>query len=218
MRSDTAAEWQAELASVLHDTEGLPLTRLLRGVLYAAGMFRAAVLITHEMSDEETSVSPLIAEPNFQELTGIEFEHLVVTALQQIGFDTVSQLGVRNDGGIDIIALNNAPIVGGRLVVSAKRYSPERKVGTAAVMELLGSMSYHGFGRGIIITTSRFTSAAREAAERFGIELLDGERFLWLLRQYRHREFTITGRTHRKPSTIKRSLLRTLFRLCSGRR
>jgi Restriction endonuclease len=78
-------------------------------------------------------------------------------------------------------------------------------------------MSYHGFPRGIIITTSGFTSAARQVAERYGIELYDGERFRGLLRQYLHREFPITCRSHRQAPTSKLSLLRTLFRLCSAR-
>jgi hypothetical protein len=57
MRDDIAAEWRAELASVLRDTDGLPLTRLLRGVLYASGMFRAAGVIAHELSEKQTAVS-----------------------------------------------------------------------------------------------------------------------------------------------------------------
>lgn len=120
MRDDIAAEWQAELASVLRDTDGLPLTRLLRGVLYATGMFRAAILITQEVSGDEPVVSSL-PEPNFLDLTGFEFERLVVRLFQQTGFATVSQPNARGDGGIDIVALNNSPLVGGRVVVTAKR-------------------------------------------------------------------------------------------------
>lgn len=211
MRDDTAAEWQAELACVLRDTDGLPLTRLLRGVLYAAGMFRAAGLIMREVSDEETGVALILAS-NLLHLTGFEFEQLVAMLLQQAGFRNVSRTSLRSDGGIDIIAVDGAPLTGGRIAVTAKRYRPERKVGIAAVRDFIGSMSYHRFTRGIIITTSDFTSAAREEAARFGIELLDGKGFLSLLRQT-----TLKNRNRRKLRIRKPSLRRILFRLCAIR-
>lgn len=213
MRDDTAAEWQAELASVVRDTDGLPLTRLLRGVLYAAGMFRAAGLIVREVSDEETGVAPLILDSNLLHLTGFEFEQLVAMLFRQFGFGNVSRTSVRSDGGIDIIAVDDAPLTGGRIAVTAKRYRPEHKVCIADVRDFIGSMAYHRFTRGIIITTSDFTSAAREEAERFGIELLDGKGFLSLLRQT-----TLKNRTRRKRRIRKPSLRRIWLRLCSVRR
>lgn len=53
VRDDIAAEWRGELASVLHDTDGLPLTRLLRGLQYAVGLFSAASGIVRDLADEE---------------------------------------------------------------------------------------------------------------------------------------------------------------------
>jgi HJR/Mrr/RecB family endonuclease len=217
VRDDTAAEWQAELTSVLCDTDGLPLTRLLRGVLYAAGMFRASILIMREMSDEETGVHPLITDSNLLDLTGFEFEQLVAALIQQIGFRDVGRTSARADGGIDITALDGVPLIGGRIAVTAKRYRPEHKVGITHVRDLTGSMSCHGITRGII-TTSGFTSAAREEAERLGIELLDGKRFLWLLRQNAPSELILKSPARRKPRIRKPSLRRILFRLCPVRR
>lgn len=217
IRDDTVAEWQAELASVLRDTDGLPLTRLLRGVLYAADMFRAAVIIMREMSDEETGAHPLITDSNILDFTPLEFEQLVAALLQQIGFRKVNRTSARTDGGIDITALDGMPLIGDRIAVTAKRYRPEHKVGIAAVRDLMGWMSYRGSTRGIIITTSGFTSAAREEAARFGIELLDGKHFLWLLRQHAPSELTIKSPTRRKPRIRKLSLRRILFRPCSVR-
>lgn len=53
IRDDIAAEWLGELASVLRDAEGLPLTQLLRGLQYAMGLFRAASGIARDLADEE---------------------------------------------------------------------------------------------------------------------------------------------------------------------
>ena len=52
----------------------------------------------------------------------------------------------------------------------------------------MGSISQREFNKGIIITTSNFTKAAREEAARLGVELYERERLLWLLRHYLHRE------------------------------
>ena len=64
---------------------------------------------------------------------------------------------------------------------------------------MIGSVSQREFTKGIIITTSGFTSAARQEAERLGVELYDGERLLWLLRHHLHREFNIIDQSRRKP-------------------
>jgi len=42
-RKDTTAEWQAELDFIVANTEGMPLTRLLRGVAYSIGLLRMIV-------------------------------------------------------------------------------------------------------------------------------------------------------------------------------
>lgn len=42
-RQETVEEWRAELAYILRDTEGLPLTRLLRGVRYSSSLLRLLV-------------------------------------------------------------------------------------------------------------------------------------------------------------------------------
>ncbi len=109
-----------------------------------------------------------------------------------------TQARSRADGGIDLVAVNKTPFVGGRVAIQAKRYAPHNKVDIAAVREIIGSISQREFTKGIIITTSGFTSAARQEAERLGVELYDGERLLWLLRHHLHREFNIIDQSRRK--------------------
>lgn len=57
IRDDNAAEWRGELATVLIETDGLPLTRLLRGTRYAAGLIWAAGSVAHELAEEERVTS-----------------------------------------------------------------------------------------------------------------------------------------------------------------
>jgi hypothetical protein len=46
LRDDLAAEWEAELAFLLTGTEGLPVTRLARGIRYSAGLLWSARAIS----------------------------------------------------------------------------------------------------------------------------------------------------------------------------
>lgn len=50
IRDDVAEEWTAELQVILHNSEGLPITRLCRGIRYALGLLRAAAGISIDIS------------------------------------------------------------------------------------------------------------------------------------------------------------------------
>lgn len=151
-------------------------------------------------AEELDAAAGLDSTQNLLDLDGYGFEQLLVKLFQVIPeFDEVRRTRSRADGGIDLVAVNKNALVGGRVAIQAKRYAPHNKVDIAAVREIVGSISQREFTTGIISTTSGFTSAARQEAERLGVELYDGERVLWL-RHHLHREFDIIDRSGRKPS------------------
>jgi restriction system protein len=151
-------------------------------------------------ADELDAAAGLDTVQNLLDLDGYEFEQFLVKLFHEIPeFDEVRRTRSRADGGIDLVAVNKTPFVGGRVAIQAKRYAPHNKVDIAAVREMIGSVSQREFPKGIIITTSSFTSAARQEAERLGVELFGGEHLLWLLRNHLHREFTIIDQSRRKP-------------------
>jgi restriction system protein len=151
-------------------------------------------------AEELDAAAGLDRVQNLLDLDGYEFEQLLVKLCQAISeFDEVRRTRSRADGGIDLVAVNKTPFVGGRVAIQAKRYAPHNRVDIAAVREIIGSISQREFTKGIIITTSGFTSAARQEAERLGVELYDGERLLWLLRHHLHREFNIIDESRRTP-------------------
>jgi restriction system protein len=151
-------------------------------------------------AEELDAAAGLDSVQNLLDLDGFEFEQLLVRLCQEIPeFDEVRRTRSRADGGIDLVAVNKTPFVGGRVAIQAKRYASHRKVDIAAVREIIGSISQREFTKGIIITTSGFTSAARHEAERLGVELYDGEHLLWLLRHHLHREFNIIDQSRGKP-------------------
>jgi restriction system protein len=151
-------------------------------------------------ADELDAAADLDSVKNLLELDGYEFEDLILLLFKAIPeFDEVRKTRSRADGGIDVVAVNKKEFTGGRVAIQAKCYATHHKVTIADVREMIGSISQREFHKGIIITTSGYTSAAREEAARLGIELYEGERLLWLLRHHLHREYTIIDTDRRRP-------------------
>ena len=85
------------------------------------------------------------------------------------------------DGGIDIVAVLDKAIVGGRYLFQCKRYSADNPVGAAMVRDFYGAVTADRATKGIFITTSDFTPQAREFGEKVGLELIDLARLQALL-------------------------------------
>ena len=73
VRSDLTGEWDAELDFILHGTEGLPLTRLLRGVSYSADLLlRGAPAVAREFMAAKiglaTGLAPAPADATWSDL------------------------------------------------------------------------------------------------------------------------------------------------------
>ena len=91
---------------------------------------------------------------------------------------------ISGDGGIDIIAFLGKPIIGGKYLFQCKRYAPDNLVGAPTIRDFYGAVSADKAVKGIFITTSDFTSQAREFAERTGLELINMTQLTELLRQF----------------------------------
>ena len=107
------------------------------------------------------------------QLSGAQFKAWIGTVLERFGFrPEVTQAS--GDGGIDIVATLDRPLVGGRYLVQCTRYAPDAVVGVPAVRELYGTLvADRGAVKGLFITTSGFTTQAREFAKTLPIELID---------------------------------------------
>lgn len=114
-------------------------------------------------------------------LSGIEFERLITAALNRMGF-VAEMTRATGDGGIDIEASLDRPLVGGRYLIQCKRFSPEALVGSPAVREFYGALiADRRAAEGIFITTSGFSTQARDFAANLPIDLIDGEQLARLL-------------------------------------
>jgi restriction system protein len=72
------------------------------------------------------------------------------------------------DGGIDIVATLDRPIVGGTYLLQCKRFAADNLVGAATVREFYGALTADRQAvKGILVTTSGFTAQAQEFARTF---------------------------------------------------
>jgi hypothetical protein len=104
-------------------------------------------------------------------LTPRQFESAVAVLLRKRGYRDVQLVGGAGDRGVDIRCRDRD---GHLVIVQCKRYSPNRPIGDPAIQHFFGMMVHHGAARGIFVTTSRFTLAARNLARQRGIELING--------------------------------------------
>lgn len=115
----------------------------------------------------------------------VEFERLVLALLRAMGYGAAGSLvhsGQSGDGGIDGI-ISQDPLGLDRIYLQAKRYAAANVVHSPAIREFVGALMGAQGDRGVFITTSKFSSGAKVAADRVNarIELIDGERLVGLM-------------------------------------
>lgn len=115
-------------------------------------------------------------------------ERLVLELLTAMGYGArrgdVQHRGGPGDGGIDGV-IRQDPLGLDRVYVQAKRYT-EQAVGRQDIQAFVGALHGVQADRGVFITTSSFTSNARDYVERIPnrIILIDGPRLTELMVRY----------------------------------
>ncbi|HJG15346.1 restriction endonuclease [Lactobacillus crispatus] len=117
-----------------------------------------------------------------------QFEHMMVTLLSNMGYKGTDGQSLvtqkSNDGGIDGI-INQDPLGLQTIYVQVKRYAENNIIGSPEIDSFSGALRRKRADRGVFITTSSFTSGARQAAKQLNIALVDGEMLTNLMIQYK---------------------------------
>lgn len=129
-------------------------------------------------------LSNLDTRTNLLEISPGDFEHLIANLFSQMGFKT-GTTRITRDQGVDVIAFHEDPIIGGKVIIQAKRY--RNTVEVESVRALYGVMQDEGAIKGILVTTSTFGKASREFAKGKPIELIDGNGLLHYLEEHGHK-------------------------------
>lgn len=115
------------------------------------------------------------------------FEQLIVDLLVAMGYggshkNAAAQLGRSGDGGVDGV-VNEDPLGLDRVYVQAKRYAETNTVGRPDVQAFVGSLVGLGATKGVFVTTSTFSSQARDFVKHLTqrVILIDGQRLADLM-------------------------------------
>jgi restriction system protein len=138
-------------------------------------------MVDKRFIDQSDLLSNLESRPNLMELTPTDFEVLVSNLFGKMGLDTKLTRSSR-DGGVDAVAFDTRPVIGGKVVIQAKRYRDT--VGVSAVRDLYGTMMNEGANKGILVCTSGYGPDAYNFSKDKPIELIDGGGLLYLLREH----------------------------------
>jgi restriction system protein len=111
-----------------------------------------------------------------------EFEHLVRELFEAMGMQAWVTQASRDDG-LDAVAVNPDPVMGGLAVIQAKRYV--NAVPAEAVRALWGTMEDKKAGTGILVTTSYFGKASHDFAHRNErVRLIEGPELKHLISEH----------------------------------
>lgn len=127
---------------------------------------------------QDDVLAGLDERPNLMDLTPNEFEALIANLFGKMGLETRLTQASR-DGGVDCVAYDLDPVLGGKVVIQAKRY--KHTVGVSAVRDLYGTVQNEGASKGVLVTTSGYGKAAFDFAQNKPLTLLDGTNLLYLL-------------------------------------
>jgi restriction system protein len=119
------------------------------------------------------------------------FERLIVNLLLSMGYggsraDKAGRtLGRSGDDGVDGVIDQDALGLD-RVYIQAKRYAAGNSIASGAIRDFFGSLDRHKATKGLFVTTSTFSPAARETAEFLSkrIVLIDGDELAALMVQH----------------------------------
>lgn len=160
-----------------------------------------AIVPTPVIHDEETpqatidaafsAINAALADDIMAEIMARDsdfFEALVVKLLRKMGYGgSMADAGIvtkhSNDGGIDGI-IKEDKLGFDRIYIQAKRWDTETSISRPEIQKFSGALQDEGASKGLFITTAKFSSGARESANKQHIVLVDGEMLTKLMIEY----------------------------------
>lgn len=138
-------------------------------------------MVDHRFVEKADVLGDLEQRPNLAELTPQQFEGLITNLFDKMGLETRLTQGSR-DGGVDCVAWDMRPVIGGKVIVQAKRY--KHTVGVSAVRDLYGTVLNERAAKGILVSTSGYGNSSFEFAQNKPLQLIAGGELIYLLAEH----------------------------------
>ena len=113
------------------------------------------------------------------------FERLFKRLFKAVGYEDGIETKPTGDSGIDGFGFFAFGLVRFKVVFQSKRYKKGSNISSDKIQELHGAMARHNAEKAVFITTSDFTRSGIEAARELGIECINGEKLIELLKKHR---------------------------------
>ena len=123
-----------------------------------------------------------------------EFEDVTGELFRQRGYRVEEMLGGGADGGVDLRLRKDGQLT----LVQCKRWK-KKKVGLPIIRELLGAMTAESADKGILVTTSTYTSEASAFAQKQGIQLINGTQLSEEIDNLQNNNSTLTTQNSTSP-------------------
>lgn len=125
-----------------------------------------------------------------RQVTPAFFEDLLIELLVAMGYGGSGEgaahaIGKTGDNGVDGV-IDQDPLGVDQIYIQAKRYAEGNNVSSGDIRDFFGALNLKKAQKGIFITTSDFTSSAKETARNLGtrIVLINGTELAKLMLQY----------------------------------
>jgi len=119
-------------------------------------------------------------------ISPIAFERLIIDLLQKMGYGAFENssrtTAISGDEGIDGIIMEDK--LGFNFIyIQAKRYNLDSTIGRPDIQSFVGAITGKG-GKGLFVTTAKFTKQAIDYAKNHQIVLIDGQKLTNLMIEY----------------------------------
>ncbi|MGW0314004.1 restriction endonuclease [Streptomyces flavidovirens] len=138
-------------------------------------------LSRYKIAPERDVVAGLDSRPDLVAMDPIDFEHLIRRLFEKIGLKSWVTQASRDDG-IDAVAVNEEPLIGGLCIIQAKR--TKNVVSAETVRSVAGIVNDTNASKGIVVTTAWFGKASWDFAPRNRVDLIDGRHLKALLLEH----------------------------------
>mgnify|MGYP006299881999 CR=1 FL=1 len=140
-------------------------------------------------SDEDMELIRLITIEQVDEMHGLTFENYVCKLLESRGYE-VENKRASNDYGVDAMATKGESKL--KIAIQIKR--SKNPIDRSAVSDAVAGVEFYKCDKAMVVTNSRLTKNAKIFAEKTGCKVVDREKLLEWMKEFKSQSSRDGGR------------------------